>query len=75
MVQRCDCCLIATECPVVGGNVGLPYRGLEAILTTEREPLPQREEAVRCASEENGRRCVLPPEHQGEHVYPPFTAA
>jgi hypothetical protein len=33
-------------------------------------PLPRRDEAVRCAEAEAGRRCVLPPEHPGEHVYP-----
>jgi hypothetical protein len=33
--------------------------------------LPQREDAARCASTESQRRCVLPPDHMGSHVYPP----
>jgi hypothetical protein len=33
--------------------------------------LPQREEAERCASTESRRRCVLPPDHVGSHVYLP----
>lgn len=38
------------------------------------EPLPQREDAERCESIDGERRCVLPPEHEGSHVYPPATA-
>lgn len=39
--------------------------------TTVSEPLPRREDADRCAAMDGDRRCVLPPEHDGDHVYPP----
>ncbi|MEU7894905.1 hypothetical protein AB0B45_18850 [Nonomuraea sp. NPDC049152] len=35
--------------------------------------LPMREDAERCPSTDGDRRCVLPPEHRGDHVYPPIT--
>ncbi|MGV9307602.1 hypothetical protein ACWENQ_26250 [Nonomuraea sp. NPDC004354] len=35
--------------------------------------LPMREDAERCPSTDRGRRCVLPPGHRGDHVYPPLT--
>ncbi|MFB9202785.1 hypothetical protein ACIBIZ_44540 [Nonomuraea spiralis] len=35
------------------------------------EPLPQREDAERCASVRYDRRCVLPAAHRTPHVYPP----
>ncbi|MFG3440681.1 hypothetical protein ACGF0J_25785 [Nonomuraea sp. NPDC047897] len=46
-----------------------------ALPQPEPAPLPQREEAERCASVESGRRCVLPPAHPGAHVYPPAGTA
>lgn len=46
---------------------------LEPVTLPKRDsvPLPQREEAERCASMDAGRRCVLPPGHPSAHVYPP----
>jgi hypothetical protein len=44
---------------------------LETSLSTEPEPLPQRDDAERCDSIDSERRCVLPVGHQTAHVYPP----
>jgi hypothetical protein len=37
----------------------------------EQVPLPRRVDALRCSyTEEGERRCVLPPDHELEHVFP-----
>ncbi|MEV7011420.1 hypothetical protein [Streptosporangium sp. NPDC051022] len=41
----------------------------------EREPLPRRTDAPRCPHTEDDRRCVLPSDHELEHVYPHRKAA
>ncbi|MER5425983.1 hypothetical protein [Streptosporangium roseum] len=43
----------------------------------EKDPasLPRRSDALRCPHTETGRRCVLPPCHELEHVYPHQKAA
>ncbi|GGL54221.1 hypothetical protein [Planomonospora parontospora] len=33
--------------------------------------LPRREAALRCPQENAHRRCILPPGHVLDHVYPP----
>jgi hypothetical protein len=33
--------------------------------------LPRREAALRCPQENARRRCILPPGHALDHVYPP----
>ncbi|MBG0816719.1 hypothetical protein [Planomonospora sp. ID82291] len=33
--------------------------------------LPRREAALRCSQENAHRRCILPPGHALDHVYPP----
>ncbi|WP_230881845.1 hypothetical protein [Planomonospora sp. ID91781] len=33
--------------------------------------LPRREAALRCTQENAHRRCILPPGHVLDHVYPP----
>ncbi len=38
--------------------------------TSETLPLPRRDGATRCEEADNGRRCVLPLEHEGEHLFP-----
>ncbi|GII63520.1 hypothetical protein Skr01_36050 [Sphaerisporangium krabiense] len=37
---------------------------------SEPPPLPRRDEAMRCAETDGDRRCVLPLDHPGDHVYP-----
>ncbi|MDP9867566.1 MULTISPECIES: hypothetical protein [Streptosporangium] len=41
----------------------------------EGEALPRRSDAPRCPHTEIDRRCVLPPGHELEHVYPHQQAA
>ncbi|MEV8635132.1 hypothetical protein AB0395_26090 [Streptosporangium sp. NPDC051023] len=41
----------------------------------EGRPLPRRLDASRCSHIEAGRRCVLPVDHELEHVYPHRKAA
>ncbi|WP_433238124.1 hypothetical protein ACQPYK_30220 [Streptosporangium sp. CA-135522] len=41
----------------------------------EQESLPRRSDALRCSHTEIDRRCVLPPGHELEHVYPHQKAA
>ncbi|MFJ2033608.1 hypothetical protein [Streptosporangium sp. NPDC087985] len=36
----------------------------------EEQELPRRSDAPRCPHTELDRRCVLPPGHELEHVYP-----
>ncbi|GIH93263.1 hypothetical protein Psi01_38930 [Planobispora siamensis] len=38
--------------------------------TAESMLLPRRGDALRCAHQSARRRCVLPPDHALEHVYP-----
>ncbi|MFF5205587.1 hypothetical protein [Streptosporangium sp. NPDC000396] len=40
----------------------------------ELESLPRRSDALRCPHTEADRRCVLPPGHELDHVYPPQNA-
>ncbi|MFF5112553.1 hypothetical protein [Streptosporangium sp. NPDC000509] len=46
----------------------------EAVVTdarSEETTLPRRSDALRCPHTEGGeRRCVLPPDHDLDHVYP-----
>ncbi|MEV4250631.1 hypothetical protein AB0J63_45440 [Streptosporangium canum] len=43
--------------------------------TEDPASLPRRSDALRCPHTETGRRCVLPPRHELEHVYPHQKAA
>ncbi|HLU73132.1 MAG TPA: hypothetical protein VKZ82_13160 [Nonomuraea sp.] len=44
-------------------------------MTTDPDPLPQREAAERCTMVDADRRCVLPAAHPGAHVFPPVDPA
>ena len=69
-VQRSIRGHVATKHPKVVDNVPQVPQ-LEAILPSDPEPLPQRDDAERCGHIVSGRRCVLPVAHESAHVYPP----